>query len=304
MKKREFIIGLSAIIALGIIFFGINYLKGINIFKAANYYYVSYTNVAGLSQSAPVSINGFKVGMVREVNYDYAHPGHVIVELALDRKLQVPEDSRAILVTDILGTTTVDLQMGTSSKMAPIGSYISGNLSSGMMDQVSSELMPTLISIAPHVDSLVVALTDIATDPALTSSVKRLDVIMANLEATTNRLNASMATVPQLVSTAGVTLTNVQEISADLRTLSASLASLSDDIKKVPLDSTMQHLNRISAHLDEATARLNSSESSLGLLLNDPALYNNLNSTAAHLDSILIDVKERPRHYIPSIKVF
>ncbi|MDE6556581.1 MAG: MlaD family protein, partial [Duncaniella sp.] len=241
MKKREFIIGLSVIIALGILFYGINYLKGINIFKAANYYYVSYTDVAGLAQSAPVSVNGFKVGMVREINYDYDHPGHVKVELSLDRHLRIPEDTKAMLVSDILGTTTVDLRLGTSPKMAEVGSELIPQLSSGMMDKVSNELMPTLISIAPHVDSLVVALTAIATDPALTSSVKRLDIIMANLETSTARLNASMAGVPRLVSTANATLGNVQEITADLKSVSAALASLSEDIKKIPLDSTMQN---------------------------------------------------------------
>lgn len=304
MKKREFVIGISVIIALVILFFGINYLKGINIFKGANYYYVSYTNVAGLTQSAPVTINGYKVGLVREVNYEFDNPGHISVELSLDRQLRLPSDTRAVLVTDILGTTTINLIPGTSNTQAEVGAHLTAGKDLGMMDQVSSELMPTLISIAPHVDSLVCALTAIAANPALTSSVERLDVIMANLEATTKRLNESMAGVPRLVSTANSTLNNVQEISLYLKNVSSSLAVLSDDIRTMPLDSMVRHLNTISANLDQATAQLNSTESSLGLLLNDPGLYNNLNSSAAHLDSILIDVKERPRHYIPSIKVF
>lgn len=96
MKRysRELIIGMSVLVALLVLFFGIDYLKGINVFKAANYYYVSYTNVNGLTVSSPVTINGFKVGQVRDINYEYDNPGHVLVELSLDKKLKVPRAAR------------------------------------------------------------------------------------------------------------------------------------------------------------------------------------------------------------------
>ena len=91
MKRlpKTFVIGLCVIIALLIVIFGINYLKGINMFKGANYYYASYTNVAGLAQSAPVTINGYKVGLVREIEYEYDNPGHIKVELSLDKSLRL-----------------------------------------------------------------------------------------------------------------------------------------------------------------------------------------------------------------------
>ncbi len=85
--SREIIIGASVLIALLALVFGINYLKGVNIFKAANYYYASYTNVAGLAQSAPVTLNGYKVGLVRDIAYEYDNPGHVKVEISLDRQI-------------------------------------------------------------------------------------------------------------------------------------------------------------------------------------------------------------------------
>ena len=100
MKKlfsREVKIGAAVLIALIALVFGINYLKGVNIFKSANYYYASYTNVTGLAQSAPVTVNGYKVGLVREVAYEYDNPGHVKVELSLDRQLRVPEGTSPTL---------------------------------------------------------------------------------------------------------------------------------------------------------------------------------------------------------------
>ena len=307
MKKlfsREVIIGASVLIALLALVFGINYLKGVNIFKAANYYYASYTNVAGLSQSAPVTVNGYKVGLVREIAYEYDNPGHVKVELSLDRQLRIPEGTQAAIVTDMLGTATIELRMGTSSRYLEVGETLQGVEVAGMMDKLSTELLPTVMQIAPHIDSLVVALTAVASDPALLSSVRRLDVIMSNLESSTTQLNNAMKSVPAIVGNANTTMANVSEISANISQVSKALASLSDDLKDMPLDSTMRNINHITANLDEATSKLNSTNSSLGLLLNDPGLYNNINNSAAHIDSILIDLKKQPKRYIPSIKIF
>ena len=304
MKKlfsREIIIGASVLIALLALVFGINYLKGVNIFKAANYYYASYTNVTGLAQSAPVTLNGYKVGLVRDISYEYDNPGHVKVEISLDRQLLLPEGTSAVIVTDMLGTSTIELKMGTSPNLLEVGSKIAGVEGSGLMDKVSTELMPSIMQIAPHIDSLVVALTAVAADPALVSSVKRLDAIMANLEATTTQLNRA---VPALLKNTNATMANVSEISANISQVSKTLAVLSDDLKNLPLDSTVNNLKNITANLDEATSKLNSTNSSLGLLLNDPVLYHNLNNSAAHVDSILIDLKKQPKRYIPSIKIF
>lgn len=299
--SREIIIGASVLIALLALVFGTNYLKGVNIFKAANYYYASYTNVAGLAQSAPVTLNGYKVGLVRDIAYEYDNPGHVKVEISLDRQLLLPEGTSAVIVTDMLGTSTIELRMGTSPNLLEVGSKISGVVGSGLMDKVSTELMPSIIQIAPHIDSLVVALTAVAADPALVNSVRRLDAIMANLEATTTQLNR---TVPALLKNANSTMANVSDISANISQVSSALAVLSDDLKRMPLDSTLRNINSITANLDEATSKLNSTNSSLGLLLNDPGLYHNLNNSAAHVDSILIDLKKQPKRYIPSIKIF
>ena len=304
MKKlfsREIIIGASVLIALLALVFGINYLKGVNIFKAANYYYASYTNVTGLAQSAPVTLDGYKVGLVRDISYEYDNPGHVKVEISLDRQLLLPEGTSAVIVTDMLGTSTIELKMGTSPNLLEVGSKIAGVEGSGLMDKVSTELMPSIMQIAPHIDSLVVALTAVAADPALVSSVKRLDAIMANLEATTTQLNRA---VPALLKNTNATMANVSEISANISQVSKTLAVLSDDLKNLPLDSTVNNLKNITANLDEATSKLNSTNSSLGLLLNDPGLYHNLNNSAAHVDSILIDLKKQPKRYIPSIKIF
>ncbi|MCM1028512.1 MAG: MlaD family protein [Pseudoflavonifractor sp.] len=293
--KKEITIGLSVIIALLVLFFGVNYLKGINLFKASNYYYASYSDVAGLAQSAPVTVNGYKVGLVRDLNYEYDNPGHVLVEMSLDSKLRLPQGTRAVLVTDMLGTSSIELQMGSGSTDYNVGDRIPGETAAGLMASVSGSIMPGIQSILPKVDSLLASAVTLASDPALQASVKRLDAITANLERTTALLSRSMAAMPGVTADAQATMSNVKD-------LSGNLASFSAEVNRLPLDSTFRNIRELTIQLNALAASLNSPESSLGLLLHDPELYRNLNASAAALDSLLIDVKRNPKRYI-SIKL-
>lgn len=307
MKKifsKELIIGGCVILSLAIIFFGIDYLKGINVFKAANYYYVSYTDVAGLAQSAPVTADGFKVGLVREISYEYDNPGHILVELSLDKELKVPKGTKAVLTTDMLGTSTISLEMPHHADYHDVGDKLIGVNSTGMMDNISNEMLPSVIKMLPKIDSILVSINAIVGDPALTQSVQRLDGIMANVESSTAALSTTMNSIAPASRQIPGIMNNVDQLSASLNAVAADLSSLSARLKTMPIDSTMQNINEITANLNRLTATLNGTNSSVGLLLNDPALYNNLNNTAAHLDSIMIDLKRQPKRYIPSIKIF
>ena len=299
MKKlftKELTIGLCVILALLILFFGIDYLKGINVFKAANYYYVSYTNVNGLAISAPVTANGYKVGQVREIAYEYDNPGHVKVEVSLDKALRIPQGTKAMLVTDLLGTASIALNMPDSTPdYHNVGDKLIGEVATGMMDNVANDVLPAVTSLVPKIDSLLTSITALMADPALTSSIRRLDNITANLESTTSQLSKSMASMPAVMNSAKGVAGNLDSISSDLKVLSAEL-------REMPLDSTMQNVYATTASLRNMLETLKSKDSSLGLLMNDPGLYNNLNNAVGSLDSLLIDVKKNPKRYI-SIKL-
>lgn len=305
MKKKyskELVIGLSVIAMMLILIFGIDYLKGINVFKASNYYYASYTNVAGLAQSAPVTINGYKVGLVREINYEYDNPGHVKVEMSLDKKLRVPQGTKAVLLCDMLGTATIQLEMAHNNNFHNVGDMLIGETAPGLLDGVQKDVMPSLGSVMEKLDSLLSALNYIATNPALTNAVNRLDDIMANVETSSANLDRTMRSMPSIASDAGVTMKNVTEISKNLHSISSDLSEVSAQLKSTPIDSTLNNVYQITESLGDMTRKLNSTNSSLGLLLNDRGLYDNLNGSAASLDSLLRDVKKNPKRYI-SIKL-
>lgn len=294
MKKifrKEVLIGLIVIVCMAVLFFGIDFLKGINVFKAANYYYVSFTDVNGLAKSAPVTVNGFKVGQVREIEYEYDNPGHVKVELALDRNLRVPVGSKAVLSTDLLGTSTIVLDMSDSHDFHTVGEHLEGVVPSGMMDKVSSELLPSLNNIFPKVDSILTSINALVGSPELISSVRRLDEITGNLEKTTRQLNSLMASLPPVMN-------NVKDITGNLSNASTDLTAVTGQLKEVPIDSISNNLNQLIANLEELSEQLNNPESSLGKLTHDPALYNNLNSTVQSLDSLFVDIKKNPKRYI------
>jgi len=298
MKKifrKEVLIGLIVLVALVVLFAGIDFLKGINVFKAANYYYVSFTDVQGLAQSAPVTVNGFKVGLVREISYEYDNPGHVLVELSLDRELKLPSGTKAVLATDLLGTASIALDMAKSEQYHKVGDRLVGVVPKGMMDNVSNELLPSLSGIFPKVDTLLTSINALVGSPEIAASVKRLDAITASLEATTRQLNALMSTLPPIT-------TDIKNITGNFADASTDLTEVTASLKEVPIDSITTNINALAANLRVLSNQLNDPNSTLGLLTHDPALYQNLNSTVASLDSLFVDIKKNPKRYI-SIKL-
>lgn len=302
MKKRlgkEFVVGLSVILAIGILIAGIDYLKGINIFKPTNFYEVYYDNVAGLEKSAPVLLNGYKVGQVRDVSIDYKKPGKIKVTLALDNSLRLPEGTAAQLGQTLLSGALVNLIVGSGPGEIEKGSELPSVFVPDMMTAVQEELLPSIAGIMPKVDSLLVSLNTLVADPALKQSIARLDGITSNVYAASNGLNGTMRTINGSVP--GI-MGNVSRATVQIDSLTRNLAVLSSDLRNLPIQPTMDNVNRITSNLEAFSRQLNSTESTIGRLNNDPELYNRLNAVSADIDSLIVDIKRNPKRYI-SIKL-
>lgn len=299
MKKiftKEFIIGISVIVAIAILFFGIDYLKGINLFKPANFYVASYTNVSGLEVAAPVTIDGYKVGQVREINFNYEKPGKIDVLLAVNKSLRIPEDSKAVIGSTLLSGSYVEIKMGKSPKMIEVGSTIEGELIPDMMSSLSDNLLPSISSILPKIDSLLYNLNTVVGDPALVKSVQKLDGITDNLYQATGGLNRVVAKeIPRLTG-------HTDQVVTNLDTITRNLSELSAQLKQLPLNSTMDNVNDITKNLSRFSNQLNDKNSTLGMLMNDPELYKRINRVTADIDSLILDIQKNPKRYI-SIKL-
>ena len=299
MKKlftKEFKIGLWVIIGLVILIFGIDFLKGINLFTPTNYYIARYDNVQGIEISAPVTIDGYKVGQVREVKFDYEHPGKIEIVLALNKNLKVPEDSYAQLTPTMLSGTMIEMHLGKSKNFLPVGSEIKSLEAHDLMSSLQSDVLPTVNDILPMVDSLLKNLNTLVADPALAQSIGRLDGITANLLQTSQGLNTTMnRSVPMIMNNAG-------RITTSLDTVVGNLGTLSYQLKQLPLNATMDNVQAVTANLEAFSKDLRNKNSTLGMLMNDPELYNRLNRVAADVDSLIVDIKANPKRYI-SIKL-
>lgn len=299
MKKfftKEVKIAVVVIISLCFLFWGIEYLKGINLFQPVNFYYVHFNSVDGLNESAPVTIRGFKVGQVREIIYDYK-TGSIRVLLSMDEELQIPVGSQAVIASDVLGTAQIELTLSDNQKFYKVGDELEGKSETGMMDNISNDLLPSITAIMPKIDSILTNLNKVVGDPALKNSITRLDNITANLEASSRQLTAIMGnSVPGIVS-------NVDSITVNINAMTKDLSDVSASLKQLPIDSTMNNLNATVGNLKLITEKVNGTDSSLGMLLNDRALYNHIDNTVTDLDSLFIDLRKNPKRYV-TFKVF
>lgn len=284
--KKEFKIGIAAIVALIILFIGINYLKGINMFKSESYYHVDYTEVNGLALSSPVYANGFKVGLVRDIQYNFNKPGHITVGIEMDDNIKIPVGSKAELVTEMLGTVKMNLIMnyGENQTIAP-GDTIEGYANNGIMAKAEKDLLPQMEKMLPKLDSILSSLNKILADPAIGNTLKNAEQLTASLNQTSSHLQRLMSNdIPKLTG-------NVTAITEDLKVISGNLKGIDYAATFNKIDETLKNVYAL-------TDKLNKKDNTIGLLLNDPELYNNLNATSENAASLLKDLQENPKRYV------
>lgn len=300
MKKiftKEVIIGLCVIVAIAILFFGIEFLKGINLFKPANFYTAEYENVEGLEIAAPVNIDGYKVGQVRDIVFDYENHGKIKVLLALNKHLRLPADSKAVIGSTLLSGSYVEIILGSSPEIIPEGGMLPSGVVPDLMASLNNEILPSVSSIMPKIDSLLLSVNRLASDPALLASIKNLETITQNVSNASRNLNIIMQKqVPSILGNADAMTSNLDSITSNLTVLSAEL-------KNLPISQTMGNVNTLTSNLAKFSEQLNNPHSTLGELTSDSELYNRINSLTADIDSLIIDIKKNPKRYI-SIKLF
>lgn len=303
LAKREITIGISVIAAIAVLIFGIEFLKGINLFRPAHFYLAYYDNVDGLEVSAPVKVNGYKVGQVREINFDYQHPGKTEVVLALNRHLQLPTDSKAIIKSSLMGEGYIEIEVGNGTQLLPVGSEVPTGNGGGIIDDLTGQLLPKVHETLVTVDTLLLSLNQVVADPALKTSMTNLGRISDNILVASNGLDNLMnRQVPLLMQNANGTVSHLNGIMTRVDTISGNLVLLTNELNRMPLTETVEDLRSTVSNLESFSAQLKNQNSTLGLLMNDPELYNRLNNVAASVDSLIVDIKRNPKRYI-SIKL-
>ena len=268
---KEVKIAIVAIVGLVVLFLGMNFLKGLDLFSSESKYYISFKDISGLSSSCPIYADGYQVGVVRNIQYDYGQTKDIIVEASINKDMRIPKGSSAEIVRERINP----------------GETIVGGINDGAMGQMK-DLIPIVQKMLPKLDSILCSVNTLLQDPAIANSLHNVETVTGNLTTSTRQLNTLLGTlnrrVPGLLAKADNVMDNTEVITGKLA--------------KVDVDGTMQKVNTTLQNVQEFTHQLNNNQGSLGLLMRDPNLYYDLNATVKSADSLLIDLKAHPKRYV------
>lgn len=286
--NKEVKIALVAVCGLVILFFGMNYLKGLNLFESDSKYYISFTDISGLASSSPIYADGYQVGVVKSINYDYNKRGGIVVEASIDEQLRIPKGSSAEIVSDMLGNIKVNLLLANNprERIMP-GETIQGGINDGALGQMKG-MIPTVMQILPKIDSILTTVNTLLANPAIARSLQNTETVTGELTVTTKRLNNIVAhlekSVPGMLNNTDSLLYNAN--------------TLAKNVNKIDVAGTMARVDETLDNMERFTEQLNNTTGTLGKLMHDPTLYDNLNNTMRSADSLLIDLKAHPKRYV------
>ena len=289
MKKyfsKEIIIGLVTLFSFGLLYFGLNYLKGANIFKPTNLYYVRMPDVSDLQNSCPVYVNGFRVGIVSGINYDFQGLGEIIVQISLDKKMRIETGSHVEIKVGLTSGAYLNLILNKYvSTFYQAGDTIDGISEKGIMEKLSEDLMPQIENILPRLDSILAGIQILVNHPALSLSLENFALTSANLEKTSYQLNTLLSKdIPPI-------MTNLNQVSSDF-------AIVSSQFRQIDLNSSLTRFDNSLKNFEQMSKQLNSKDNSLGLLLNDRSIYDRLDTTFVNASDLLLDLRLHPKRYV------
>ena len=286
--SKEVQIALVALVGIVVLFFGLKFLKGLTLFSTDDSYYVEFDDISGVSASCPVYANGYRVGVVEDVIFNYDSQEKIVAVVGLNKQLRLPKASTAEIASDLLGNVKLELRFGPDldDLMEP-GDTLYGKKQSGALGK-AADMLPQIENMLPKIDSILANVNMLLSNPAISSSLHNVDLITAHLATTTSELNRLTASLNQQMPG---TLTKVDGLLDNTTTLTKNLSDL--DIAM-----TMAKVNNTLQNVEQMTAKLNSNEGTLGLLMRDQELYRNMASTMGHVDSLMIDLKQHPKRSV------
>ena len=283
--KKETKIGLTGAIALVLLFLGINFLKGAKLFSTQNTYYIRFSNAKALSKNSTVYADGYDVGRVSNILYDYDRPGQVLVAIEVDRGLRIPRGSSARLDEAVLGGCTLNLLLTTNLTDAyHPGDTIQGSDANGLLSK-AADMMPQIEQTVARVDSLLASLNRLVESPHVQAILQNTEEVTAHLNQSSQQLNSLLKNdVPQMTSTFNRAGENV--------------VTLTENLNQLQLQATLDSVNTAVGSLHKLLAQAQDPDGTLGRMMTDPTLYNNLNHTIQSADSLVTDLKTNPKRYV------
>jgi len=310
MKHAKYVkLGVLIVVTIAILLWGLSYLKGNDIFKKNDSYFVVYDRVDGLLESNKVIMNGFQVGQVFDIAFTPDNSGKLLVTLIMDASFKIPVNSVAQIVSsDIMGTRSIKIIFSTEKTLYQPGDTIPGAIESDLKEQVSMQVLPLknkAEQLLNTIDSAIVTLTVILNEDArknLSQSFENINRTINNIEKTTSDLQQIVASQKGNIQ---VTMENITTItgtlsnnSKDLENTIKNLSKLSDTLAQLPVSPVVENIAEASNQILVLLQKLNSSESTAGLLLNDDQLYLSITELSENLSFLINDIQANPKRYL------
>jgi len=295
---NENIVGVILVVAIVLLIRGFNLLKGNDVFSSNTTLYAVYENVGGLDVSDPVSVNGLKVGNVAQLSVMDAHAGHILVRLNIKSDINIPTNSVAeIENSDLLGSKAVILNFGNANTNLQDGDTISSSISTPITDKLAAKLDPISDKVQSTLSTLDSVLTDFhsildsKTQEGLRNGIMSLSETMKNVSSTSAKLD-------RLAKSFNVFMENLNEQNENINQILNNTKEASASIADADLAGTIKELNTAVGNLNGLLLKVNEGEGSLGSLLNDDDLYDNLESATYNLNLLMEDLRLNPKRYV------
>lgn len=293
--SKEIKTGLLALIAIALIIFGYNFLKGENILEKTRTFYAVYDDVEGLSSSSPVTINGLQVGNVSKIEF-LNREAKLVVSFNVKNNFEFSKSSVAkIYGGDLIGGKSIAIEPNfNNQKPAVSGDTLTSKVEGGLFELVNDKLTPLQFKVenaVTGIDSLVASLNfvlDTSSKQSIKSSIAEFETTLKSFNQTTKKINGLL---DENETKFGTTMNNLEHASANFVGISDSLAALEIQPMFIELKQNLQNLNSV-------TSKLEKGEGSLGKLLDDDGLYNNLEASAKQMEELLQDMKLNPKRYV------
>lgn len=287
---REIKVGVLAAVCLFLLFFGFNFLKGVNIFSPTNAFHGTYYNLHGLEEQAAVYIRGHKVGQVDAIHYDFARDSAFTIDISIRKDIDLPQGTRMALIADgLLGGMAIELQMPSpiTNDQSPIahGAFLPTTYVPGLMESLQGELLAHVDQAVQGVDSLIAELHGQVEGDHLKSALTNVDRVSGDLTVVSSDLKKLMNNqVPRIVNNADTVVANLNTVIAD--------------IKEADLKSTVARVDKTVDNVNGLVSDVRSQEGTLGQLIYNKSLYNHIDATVVSADSLLTDLKAHPKRYV------
>jgi phospholipid/cholesterol/gamma-HCH transport system substrate-binding protein len=312
--SKEFKIGIVVVLSLALLYWGFNFLKGEDVFSNERVFIAVYNDVAGLDKANPVTINGLRVGQVRNMSFSHDGKANVVIELIIRNSIPIPSNSIArIASSDLLGSKTVEIILGNSSVPAQSHDTLKSDVETSIKEEVSRQLKPIknkAEGLLTSIDTVITMLNDLfskTNTENISKSVAHIAGSFENLEKTTGTLDDLMTEektrIERVLNNVEAITLNLKNNEDKLNNIFSNFSTISDTLAKAKLSETIEKVYNTMNELSAISKKINAGEGSLGMLINNDSLYIEIEKSSRDLNLLLEDIRLNPKKYV-KVSVF